>query len=89
VINEATNQVTHAIPVGEFPFGVAVDPAARTVYVTNSPDTVSVIDAATNTVKATVPVGDFPNGVAVDPATHTAYVANADSSTVSVIQKCW
>ena len=64
-----------------------MDPAARTVYVTNYGDgTVSVIDAATRAVTATIPVGSEPAGVAVDPATHTAYVANVlADGTVSVI----
>ena len=53
VIDEATNTVTHTIPVGSGPYGVAVDPAADTVYVTNDfGNTVSVIDAATNAVAA-------------------------------------
>ena len=40
--------VTATIAVGSDPFGVAVDPAAGTVYVINYSDgTVSVIDAAT------------------------------------------
>ena len=69
--------VTATIPVGSGPDGVAVDPAAGTVYVTNYGDgTVSVIDAATNTVTATIPVGSGPDGVAVDPAAGTVYVTN-------------
>jgi len=37
-------------PVGSSPIGVAVDPAARTAYVTNfGNDAVSVIDEATRT----------------------------------------
>jgi YVTN family beta-propeller protein len=65
---------------------VAVDPAAGTVYVTNSSaGTVSVIDAATSTVTTTIPVGSGPDGVAVDPAAGTVYVANGGGSTVSVI----
>ena len=48
--------MTASIPVGSYPTGVAVDPAAGTVYVTNYySDTVSVIDAATRTVTATIP----------------------------------
>ena len=62
-----------------------MDPAAGTVYVTNSvADTVSVIDAATGTVTATIPVGGNPDGVAVDPA-GTVYVTNNGDDTVSVI----
>ena len=61
VINEATNKVTHTIPVGSAPYGVAVDPAAHTVYVTNySSGTVSVINEATNKVTHTIPVGELP-----------------------------
>ena len=48
VIDAATMTVTRTIPVGSLPQAVAVDPATRTVYVTNAGDnTVSVIDAAT------------------------------------------
>lgn len=80
------NPVTATVAVGDQPNAVAVDPAARTVYVVNSEnDTMSVIDATTYTVRATVPVGDYPMSVAVDPGTHTVYVANAHDDTVSVI----
>ena len=93
VIDEATRAVTATIPVGTEPDGVAVDPAARTVYVANYigvtnylDGTVSVIDAATRAVTATIPGVSGPPGVAVDPTTRTAYVANALSDgTVSVI----
>jgi YVTN family beta-propeller protein len=72
--------------VGKEPAGVAVDPAAGTVYVANeSGGTVSVIDAATNIVTATTTVGTEPAGVAVDPSIHTAYVTNFGAGTVSVI----
>ena len=86
VIDAATRAVTATIPVGIYPAGVAVDPAARTVYVANAgAGTVSVIDEATSTVTATIPVGSQPDGVAVDPTTHTVYVANYSDGTVSVI----
>ena len=35
VIKAATNTVTATVPVGNEPGGVAVDPSAGTVYVTN------------------------------------------------------
>ena len=87
VIDEATNKVTHTIPVGfsySNPEGVAADPAAGTVYVTNAdsriyfPGTVSVINVATNKVTHTIPVGIGPVGVAVDPAADTVYEAEND-----------
>jgi YVTN family beta-propeller protein len=80
--------VTATIPVGAYPEGVAADPVAGTVYVTNTGDnTVSVIDAATSTVTATIPVGTNPEGVAADPAAGTVYVTtvNAGGAAVSVI----
>ena len=89
VIDEATGTVTHTITAGYFPWAVAVDPAARTVYVANElGGTVSVIDGATSTVTATIPVGSYPDAVAVDPGTHTASVTNYSSNTVSVIGGC-
>jgi YVTN family beta-propeller protein len=64
VIDAATNAVVATVPVGNGPFGVAVNPAGTRVYVANlfegPPGTVSVIDAATNAVVATVTVGDLP-----------------------------
>jgi YVTN family beta-propeller protein len=78
--------VTATIPVGSYPDGVAVDPAAGTVYVPNSLyDTVSAIDEATNTVTAAIAVGAEPYGVAVDPVAGTVYVTNSGDGTVSVI----
>ena len=47
-------------------------------------DTVSVIDTATNTVTATDPRRQAPVGVAVTPDGSKVYVANGDN-TVSVI----
>ena len=53
VIDTTSNTVTAVIPVGSFPFGVAVSPDGSTVYVTD--DKVSVIATASNTVTATIP----------------------------------
>ena len=70
MIDAATSAVTATIGVGSGPEGVAVDPAAHAVYVTNyDANIVSVIDAATRAVTATIGVGSHPFGVAVDPAT--------------------
>jgi YVTN family beta-propeller protein len=82
VIATATNTVTATIPVGDFPFGVAVTPDGSKVYVTNS-NSVSVIATPTNTVTATIPVGGL--GVAVTPDGSKVYVANHGSNSVSVI----
>ncbi len=86
VIDAATNTVTTTIPVGSYPYGVAVNPKGTKVYVANgNSKTVSVIDAATNTVTATIPVGTFPYGVTVDPTGAKVYVTNMEDNTVSII----
>jgi YVTN family beta-propeller protein len=76
-------------------FGIAIDQATDTVYVTNlGGNTVSVINGATCNAQvttgcgktpATIAVGNGPAGVAIDQATGTVYVANAGDNTVSVI----
>lgn len=49
------------MPVGSLPYGIAVTPDGKYVYVANSMDsTVSVIDTTTNTAIATVNVGNWP-----------------------------
>src|SRR5260370_36849600 len=78
VISTATNTVVGLpIPVGNFPFGVAVSPDGSRVYVGNQggyqglPNTVSAIDTLTNAVVATIPLGAIPNELAVTPAGST------------------
>ena len=81
-------RVAATIPVGGFPFGVAVNTRTDMIYAayyaTGQAGSVSVIDGRTRTEVATVAVGPQPYGVAVNPATDTVYVTNGDG-TVSVI----
>jgi YVTN family beta-propeller protein len=84
------SQPPATVTVGSNPFGVAVDQATDTIYVTelgpsDEGDTVSVINGATcnATVRSgcgqtppTVTVGGGPFAIAVNAATDTVYVAN-------------
>lgn len=85
------NTTTHhelaaTIEVGRNPNRVAIDPAARRLYVTHYEDAqLSVVDTTTHAVVARIDVGSSPSGVAVDPELHTAYVGGWDDGTVSVI----
>jgi YVTN family beta-propeller protein len=95
VIDAATDKVIARTLVAHEPFGVAVAPDGKRVYVTEgvSPTdagVVSVIDATTYALITTIPVGIFPFGVAVTPDGSKVYVANESgglpsASSVSVI----
>lgn len=85
VIDLATNTVVATVPVGEYPQGVAVNPAGTAVYVANSDSNeVTVIDTATRDT-TTIPAGEGPVGIAVHPDGTRIYVANVDD--VSVIDR--
>ena len=86
VIDDATLTVVATIPVGPYPWGVAVSPDGSRAYVTNrNGGTVSVINTATNTVIATVAVGGNPVGASVTPDGSEVYIANPGNGLVSVI----
>jgi YVTN family beta-propeller protein len=83
-------QAPLTVAAGDSPFGIALDPVTKTVYVTDlgssdEGDTVSVVDGATcnalvrsgcGDTPATITVGSGPFGIAVNPATDSVYVAN-------------
>ena len=78
--------VNATLPVGQQPFGVAVDEAASLVFVTNTgSNNVSVLSSATDLPVGSVPVGALPMGVAYDPTDNEVFVANEGSNNVSVI----
>jgi YVTN family beta-propeller protein len=86
LIDTDTQKVVATIPVGQFPYGVAVTSDGSRVYVVNrDSDNVSVIDTATQKVVATIPVGRRPVRVAITPNGSWAYVGNGGSNNVSVI----
>jgi YVTN family beta-propeller protein len=88
VIDTSTNtEVLPRIPVGPFPFAVAITPDGAFAYVANhGDDSVSVIDTSTNTevLPGIRPLGG-PSAVAITPDGAFAYVANRASNNVSVI----
>ncbi len=87
VIDTSSHTVTEMIQVGgDRPYGVAVAPDGRRVYVTITGDNiVSVIDTTLMTVTASVPVGQMPKGVAISPGGSVVYVTNSGDGSVSVI----
>ena len=77
VVDLTTDTVTATIPVGGFPFRVAIDEELDRAYVGNTNDgTVSEIDTTTDAVVRTIEGFSEPRGLTVDPASHRVYVAN-------------
>lgn len=87
VINTLTDSVIATIPVGKYPFGVAVSPDGSKVYITNMGDnSISVIDTASNTVVANISkVGSQPGGLAVSRDGTKLYVAGGLTNSVLLI----
>ena len=83
----SSNPVTFAIAAhGVYPSSVAVDPAGKFAYVTNSgSDNVSTYAINTDgtlTFKGTIAAGGNPASVAVDPSDRFAYVASIGDGSV-------
>ncbi len=89
------DRTSTTLDTGARPFGLALDEARHTLYVTNNgEDSVSVVDIAgcertpasgCAQVRATVAVGRGPVGVALDRATGSLYIAEIADDTLSVI----
>jgi YVTN family beta-propeller protein len=76
-----------SVAVGRAPHGVAVNAAAKRVYVANHEDhTLSIVNSGTYALVTTKAVGNGPNGVAYNPANDRIYVANRNANTVSVLR---
>jgi YVTN family beta-propeller protein len=67
LVDAGTLNVTHEIPVGTLPIGIAV-PDDRFAYAANmGADTISVIDIRRGVVVRTIPAGDDPDGIVFLP----------------------
>ena len=75
LVDTASNTIAATVPVGTYPYGVALTPDGRKAYVTNrgsfsgGGNTVSVVDTGTAAVTMTITVGTTPSGIAVAPQT--------------------
>ncbi len=79
-----------ALDVGTSPYGLAADPATRTVWVTlTASNEVLEVDMAGDSprITARIPAVRQPNTVAVDPASHTLWVASRTDGVVQRIER--
>ena len=79
----------NSLVVGTDPYGVAITPDGKRLFVTNQADgTVSVVDGASGaspSVSQTLTVGSGPKYVTLSPDGRFAYVGNFDSGSISVL----
>lgn len=75
------------IPVGSWPYRVAVSPDGTRAYVTNygGGKSISVIDTGSNTVVDTIALTDDPRGIAVSPDGTRLHVTLSDQDLLAVI----
>jgi len=88
VIDTTTNTVTSTFPVGHGANGagwIDFSPDGSLAYLTNSDNTVSVLDTATHAEVTAIAVGSLPLFVAVSPDGAWAYSANLLGNSVSII----
>ena len=94
VLPVAAQTLLATVPVQNFNFYLAANPATNMLYVLNTcgtdPNcntngTVTVINGVNNTVAATVNVGINPQFLVINPVTNKIYVTNRHDNTVSVI----
>ncbi len=73
------------LPVGVDPFGVAIDNASDTVFVSDAgSDNVTEINGSTDASIGSIPVGASPHGLAFDPVNRELYVADSGDRRVTV-----
>jgi YVTN family beta-propeller protein len=89
LMDGTSRAIVATVTVGPNPFGIAVTPDSKHVYVSNSGgNTVSVIDAATVSSGASTPtitVGNSPRGVSVSSDGSTVFVVNWFSGNLTAI----
>ncbi|HEY79663.1 MAG TPA: hypothetical protein EYP25_01090 [Anaerolineae bacterium] len=88
VVDGWTNASITSVPVGQAPFGVAVNPVTKRAYVANTQsDSLSVIDLTSHAVIAIIDFdpGAMPIQVAVNPDTNKIYVTLHDHNALAVI----
>jgi len=71
VIEGASNKLLNTIKVGTRPWGMAISPDGKFLFVANGPSNdVSIVDLASETEVKRVKAGESPWGIAIVPKAH-------------------
>ena len=67
IVSNPQNTVVDTINISSCPFGVAMAPNGKYLYVTNGTNSVTVISTSNNSVLSVIRVGYLPSGIVVSP----------------------
>lgn len=86
----SATEIIATIPLATYPANVAVDSAARKVYVVHvtSPgnNAVSIINPNNDVVTASIPIGQSGDSIGLNPVTHRVYVSKGVTNSLAVIE---
>jgi YVTN family beta-propeller protein len=84
VLDTGAPHVIATLPA-EHPYGLAVDPGLRRLYVADTHDTVSVVDTGSRRVIHTISTPGGPQGIGVDTSSHRLFVALSKANALLAI----
>src|SRR5215468_7158330 len=86
VIDSATLEVKHTIPVGQRPRGIMLTKDGKSLLICASDDdTVQILDLATEQIVGTLPSGPDPEQLNIHPSGNPVYIANEDDALATAI----
>jgi len=86
VIDSATLEVKHTIPVGQRPRGIMLTKDGKSLLVCASDDdTVQILELATEEITGTLPSGPDPEQLNIHPSGSPVYIANEDDALMTAI----
>jgi YVTN family beta-propeller protein len=86
VFNLSSKTRTTTIPVGSFPYGIAIDASSNKLYVSNfNSNSISVINTLTNAIVSTISGVSKPIQLAINTSTQRLYALNSSSAGAVVV----
>ena len=86
VIDSATLEVKHTIPVGQRPRGIMLTKDGKSLLICASDDDeVQILDLGTEQIVGTLPSGPDPEPLNIHPSGSPVYIANEDDALMTAI----